>query len=90
MVYDILKKLEKENRLEDCSFKVSDKSSLRGFKRVFGRDIIQINRSFIQYQGGETGYEKFNLPLEEVAEVEVNGEIVFRKKKRIKKIYPRG
>jgi uncharacterized protein (UPF0248 family) len=89
MVYNILNKLLVEGRLKSCSITVSQKDVVGGRKMIFGRDISRVTRSSIEYLGGETGYEKLSAPLNSVLEIEVDGRTVFRKKKRIEKIYPR-
>ena len=89
MVYSVLNKLLAEGRLKLCSITVFHKGAIGNRKTVFGREISRITRSRIEYIGGESGYEKLGIPLESVMEIEVDGKTVFRKKKRIKKIYPR-
>lgn len=89
MVYSILSKLMAEGRRESCSISVFRRGTPGDRMTVFGRDISRITRSRIEYSGGETGYERLIVPLESVMEIEAGGRIIFRRKKAIKRIYPR-
>jgi hypothetical protein len=89
MVFDILSSLERQGRLNQCSISVSDKSGPRGRRMIFGRDITGLSRSHIEHAGGETGYEIFRTPVNAILQVELENKIVFRKKSRIERIYPR-
>ncbi len=89
MVYHILKKLLTEGRLMDCSIIIFHKNAVRNRKTIFGRDITGITRSDLKYIGGESFQEKLTVPLESVLEIECCGQTLFRKKKRIEKVYPR-
>jgi len=89
MAYSVLAKLKAEGPLRNCSITVSDRDSLRRHKTFFGRDITRITRSGIEFRGGETGHEKLAVPMESVVQIELYGKILYRKKKRIKRIYPR-
>lgn len=87
MVRGILRKLESEGRMGGCSLSY-DRGGAR--MTVFGRDIIRIGRSSVTFLGGETGREEFSIPLEAIREIEAGGRTLFRKKKRIERVYPRG
>ena len=89
MAYDFLNRLKADGMLRQCSIVVSDKNALRKHRTLFGRDITSITRSGIEFRGGETGHEKLAVPMESVEEIELKGRAVYRKKKRIKRIYPR-
>jgi len=89
MINSVLEKIITEGRLKQCSITVSDKNAMNNRKTIFGRDIIRVTRSCIEYLGGETGYEKFTIPLESVLAVELEGRQVFSKKERVEKIFPR-
>ncbi len=89
MARDLLNKLKAEGSLKECSILVSDDSSLRNTRRVFGRDVTRLNLSRIEFRGGETGHERLAVPMEAVIEIEREGQVLYRKKKRIVKIYPR-
>lgn len=89
MVYSVLNKLLAEGRLKLCSITVFHKGATGNRRMVFGREISRITRSHIEYTGGESGYERLSVPLESVLEIEVDGRTVFRRKKTIRKIYPR-
>lgn len=89
MVYDVLNRLKRNKKLYSCSMTVSRPEAVdkRGF--VFGREIVDFNASCIIIRGGETGYEEFSVPLEDVLTIESEGRVVFRRKPRIEKVYPR-
>lgn len=89
MAYSVLAKLKAEGSLRNCSITVSDKDSLRRHRTIFGRDITGFTRSGIELKGGETGNERLSVPIESVQEIKVGRTTVFRKKKRIERIYPR-
>lgn len=89
MVFDVLSKLKQSGRLKNCVITISDKDAARDKKYVYGRDVLGINRSFVTFKGGETGYEELVAPLEKVLEIRVNGKSVWKRKKQIKRIYPR-
>jgi len=88
MVYDTLNKLLLSKRLDRVVITVFKKGAVNNREHIYGRDIVDVNRSFVKFTGGETGYEEFSVPLERILEIEVDGKPVFRNKKRIKKIYP--
>ncbi len=83
MVYDILHGFLKNDAIRDKIIVFSDKSI------VTGGSVIEINRSYIKFYGGESSYEEFEVPLENIVEIRKNEKVIFRKKKRIQKIYPR-
>lgn len=89
MAYDFLNRLKADGMLRHCSIVVSDKNAMRKHKTLFGRDITSITRSGIEFRGGETDHEKLAVPMESIEEIELKGRTVYRKKKRIKRIYPR-
>ena len=89
MAYDVLSKLKREGILGGCSILVSDDSSPRGSRRIFGRDITAVSLSCISFKGGETGHESLSAPINSVLEIESGGRVIYRKKKRIERIYPR-
>jgi uncharacterized protein (UPF0248 family) len=89
MAYNILSKLLAEGRLKSCSVAVFHRGATGNRKTLFGRDITGITRSHIEHAGGETGYERLKTPMESVMEIEAGGRTVFRRKKTIKRIYPR-
>ncbi len=89
MAFDVLNRLKADRLLGGCSITVSDESSLRKRRTLFGRDVARITRSWIELRGGETGHERLSVPMESVEEIHCEGRLVFRKKKRIKRIYPR-
>ena len=84
MVYDILNRLLQEDKLRDKTIILSDKTIIPG-----GR-IFEINRSSVKYYGGESNQEEFSIPIEKIMEIRQNERIIFKRKKRIEKIYPRG
>jgi uncharacterized protein (UPF0248 family) len=89
MVFDVLNRLKAEGSLKGCSITVSDKNALRKHRTLFGRDISRITRSGIEFRGGETGHERLSIPMESVQEIRTGARTVYRKKKRIERIYPR-
>ncbi len=89
MAYNILSKLLAEGRLKSCSITVFHKGATGNRRMVFGREISRITRSHIEHAGGESGYERLSTPLESVMEIGVEGRTVFRRKKTIRRIYPR-
>jgi hypothetical protein len=89
MAYDLLSKLKADGTLGGCSITISDNYSLRGRRTIFGRDITGFTRSSIELKGGETGNERLTVPIESIHEIKVGRITVFRKKKRIERIYPR-
>ena len=86
MAYDILKGMEREGSLNGCFMSMSEKSQSRS---VFGKDIISVDRSKTVFLGGETGQERMEAPLDSILEISVGGTVIFRRKKRIEKVYPR-
>ena len=89
MVYGILRKLESEGRLRKCSIALFRKD-VKGRKEfIFGRDIVDIDRSCVSFLGGECGQERHTGPREAIREVESGGRAVFRRKKRIERVYPK-
>jgi len=89
MAYDLLSKLKADGTLCSCSIVVSDKDSLRNSRTVFGRDIKRITTSRIELLGGETGQETLSVPMDSVQEIRLKSQVLYRKKKRIERIYPR-
>lgn len=89
MAYDVLNRLKSDRLLGECSITISDKSALRKRRTLFGRDITRITRSGIKFRGGETGHEMLSVPMESVEQIELDGRTVYRRKKRIVRIYPR-
>ena len=84
MVYDTLNKLLQSDSLRDKTLVFSDKTI------VTGGSIFEVNRSHVSFRGGESNCEEFSLPIEKIAEIRQNENVVFKRKKRIEKIYPRG
>jgi hypothetical protein len=89
MAYDVLSKLKAEGRLFDCVIEVADESLPGKKKAVFGKDVIELSRSNILFLGGETGHERISVPIESVLEIFCSDKVLFRKKRRIDRIYPR-
>ena len=89
MAHSILNKLRSEGKLGSCSIIISDEGSLRKRRTVFGRDVTGLSRSSIEFRGGETGHERTAIPIDSVEEIECDGTVLFRKKRRIDRIYPR-
>jgi hypothetical protein len=89
MPYPVLAKLKAEGSLRNCSITVSDNCSIRRHRTIFGRDISGFTRSGIELRGGETGHERISVPMESVREIRAGARVVYRKKKRIVRIYPR-
>jgi len=89
MLYDILNRLKKSGRLYSCSITIYHPGAVGNRRFLFGREIVDFSASGIRFRGGETGYEEFTVPLEDVLTVESGGAVVFRKKPRIEKVYPR-
>jgi len=89
MVYDLLSKLKLDGSLGECSITVSDKRALRKQRTLFGRDIIRITTSRIEMLGGETGHERLSIPLDKIQEICFRSQVIYRKKKRIERIYLR-
>lgn len=89
MVYGILRRLESEGSLGKCSISLSRKDVAGGKDFIFGRDIVSMDRSCIIVTGGETGHEEARVPLERIKEIESEGRVIFRRKGRIEKVYPR-
>ena len=89
MPYDMLRRLFMEGRLKDCSITFMHEHSANGRKTIHGRDITGVKRSGIEYLGGESGREKLTADLNSITGIEFECRPVFRKKKRIEKIYPR-
>ncbi len=89
MIYDILLKLKQNKKLYSCSITVFHAGAINNRRFVFGREILDFNMSGIRFRGGETGYEEFTVPMEDVLSVESEGKTVFKRKPRIKKVYPR-
>jgi hypothetical protein len=84
MVYDIINRLLQSDSLRDKTLILKDKTI------VTGGTIFDLTRSEIKYLGGESNMEEFTIPLEEIKEIRRNHHIIFKRKKRIDKIYPRG
>lgn len=89
MIHEILLKLKQSGRLNSCSMTVYHRDAIGNKRFVFGREIIDFNLSGIRIRGGETGYESSTVPLENVLSVESEGRTVFKRKPRIKQVYPR-
>ena len=89
MAYDLLSRLMADGSIGECSITVSDNGSLRRHRTIFGRDITRFTRSGIELSGGETGHERLTVPIESVQEIKSGRRIVFARKKRIERIYPR-
>ena len=89
MIYEILLNLKKSKRLYSSSMTIHHKGAVNDKRFIFGREVIGFNTSVIRFRGGETGYEELSVPLEDVIEIESGGKVVFRRKPRIKKVYPR-
>jgi hypothetical protein len=89
MVYSALVDLKSRGKLRTSSITVSDSAAVRKKRYVFGREITGFDRRHIRFRGGESGYEELSLPLEKIIEIESGGRIVFKRKPRIKKVYPR-
>jgi uncharacterized protein (UPF0248 family) len=89
MVYDMLKRLVSEGRLSECSITVIHRHSANGRKTIHGRDIVDVSRAWIEYMGGEAGRERLKAPLDAVLGIEFNCKPIFRRKKRIERVYPR-
>ncbi len=89
MIHDILLKLKHEKKLYSCSITVHHPGAVNDKRYVFGREIVGFSTSGIRFRGGETGYEEFTVPLEDVLMIESGGRTVFKRKPRIKKVYPR-
>lgn len=89
MVFNVLTRLKHGNKIRSCAITVSNPGAINGRNFVFGRDIVNFNKSAIRFRGGETGYEEFTVPLDDVISVESGGKIIFRKRPKIDKVYPR-
>ncbi len=89
MIYDILLNLKQNEKLYSCSITVFHPGAINNRSFIFGREIVDFNMSSIRFRGGETGYEEFNVPMEDVLQIESEGKTVFKRKPRIKKVYPR-
>ena len=88
-VRNVLKRIADEGKLKDCSIMVSVRGTGAESGMIYGRDVTGLTRSCIEHAGGESGYEKLATLLERILEIELDGRVVFRKKKRIERIYPR-
>jgi hypothetical protein len=84
MVYDILNRLIKTDNLRDKII-VFESGSV-----IAGGSVSGLNRSRISYYGGESGQEMLTVPLDIIVEIRHNEIVIFRGKKRVQKIYPRG
>jgi len=89
MPYDMLKKLLVEGRLGDCSIAVAHANSVNKIKTIQGSLVISIKRSGIEYLGGETGHERFLIPLDLVLGIKSGSRMIYRKKNRVERIFPR-
>lgn len=89
MVYDLLRKLISDGKLEDCSITIAHISSEDRKRTILGRDVESIRHDGVEYKGGETGQEVFSVPLKSIIGIELDGKVLYRKKKNIEKIYPR-
>ena len=89
MPYDILNRLAIQGKLQDCSITFIHKNSADKKKTIQGRDITEVSRSGIEYSGGEAGKEHFRLSFDLILGIELNGKPIFRKAKRVERIYPR-
>jgi hypothetical protein len=84
MVYDMLVKLLNSDGLRDKTIVLKDNSIIPG-----GR-VFEVNRSEIRYFGGESSYEEFLAPIEKIAAIRQNEKVIFKRRKRIERVYPRG
>ena len=84
MVYDILAKLSQSDSLRDKTLILKDNSIITGGK------VTDITRAEIVYLGGESGNEVFTEPLENDIAIRHNERVVFKRKRHIEKVYPRG
>lgn len=81
--------MKADGSIQECSILVSDENMPRKSRRVFGRDIMRITLSRVEFNGGETGHERLSVPMDSVLEIERKGRVIYRRKKRIEKIYPK-
>jgi len=84
MVYDFLNRLFREGELKDKTIVFSDRSI------ITGGTVSDVNRSEIIYYGGESGHELLTRSIEKISEIRQNEALIYRRKRRIEKIYPRG
>jgi hypothetical protein len=84
MVYDILVKLLQSDSLRDKTIVMKDNNI------ITGGAVFEVTRSEIKFYGGESGQEVFTEPIEKITEIRQNESVVFRRKRRIEKVYPRG
>lgn len=89
MVHDILSGLEKMGNLSESFLLVADRQSLDGKKRLPGSLITEIRRGWIVFETGETGQEKVMIPSDKILEIRSGGRTLFRKSRRMEKVYPR-
>ena len=89
MVYDLLRRLISDGRLADCSITIAHMSSADKKRTILGRDVLDVRKDGIQYNGGETGQEAFSVPLKSIIGIELGGKVLYRRRQRIEKIYPR-
>lgn len=84
MAYDILMRLIQSDSLRGKTIVLKDRSI------ITGGSIIEVNRSEIRYLGGESNIEELTVPIERVMEIRSNHNLLYRRKKKIDRIYPRG
>ena len=89
MVYNILGKLESEDKLKEAVITIPDDNLPKKRRTILGGEVTKITRSCLEYQGGESGYEAFTIPLSSIIQVSFQGRTLFLRKKRIERIYPR-
>jgi uncharacterized protein (UPF0248 family) len=87
MVLDILNNLELSGKMAECEIVISveDHNEV-----ILGGDVLKVNKAGMSYTGGESGYERFEVPLEKIIEIRRGKEVIYRRKKYIDRIYPKG
>ena len=89
MAFQVLARIEGSSGLAGCEITVSDGELPGGRRTILGGSVTRITRSFIEYRGGESGYETFTVPLDSVMRVALRGRTLFLRKKRVDRILPR-
>ena len=84
MVYDVLNRLMQSDSLRDKIIVLKDKSV------ILGGSIFDVTRSHINFYGGESNCEELTMPIENITEIRQNERVIFKRKKRVEKVYPRG
>ena len=84
MVYDVLVKLSQTDSLRDKTIVMKDNSI------IAGGAVSEVTRSEIKYRGGESGQEVLTEPIDKVIEIRQNESVIYKRKKHIEKVYPRG